>query len=1038
MIEANANPEEVVSTQVLLSQFFVELFNKFDQINFLNEKISFIFQITSSIIAFKIIELKNVKLKGIFLNKLQIPDFNNRVIEVESSVESAQKILNFIQKSVNEGFDPTFSFNEISFYVEVSENQFKLFFSVISLLQKGFDFEITDEIDNLIHIFSDSFNSHFKLKKDLLIQELSEPISSFLINNSLKPDLKHILGTFHNLKTIENDNQKKIILEKIYSHRIIDPNSTNGSVLIYAFKEYLDFYHELLKLLQISESNQLTLDLTQYLFGMSGLNITEQNLSSLICIRHIFGIAHDSEAVFLTKLNLFIAINSNLIDQNLNKTNLALNIVKGNILLGYKENKDIELLNNLLQDESNRELSNKISNIQILYQNFATDLKSFDEINSIKSNILQLISTEYSKILSELKIKSDLQLKLPVIHPNIEFFYLNKGEKAKFSIVIGPIPSRQKYNLTTRKLIRYHYPELSEDFNEIFELFFNEMIQLVCKEGYFSVLTNRNILYHAEYSKIRDLLLKSHKINYVIDLGDYKLQKGKSPLALLVLENKDVSSNNIFSGLNLQQTKQSIKDNILLDFKSEDLTQENIIYREITQEEFLLIKSFRFYIKQPSKWFFKFSAVETTLNDLLESFEDGVKIGENKVFYVGDQKVKELQLEPLMLKNALKGKDFKRYSIPENYNLIYVPTDFTEEKIQTESPNTWKYLLEQKDLLSQRPRVKKGSILWYQINEFEKVTETSIRPPKLLLVEKANEPIAVFDSKGTIPIWTTVAVRFQKQVKFRDYFKILVWINSLIVKAGYIDLTQDSKTQAKLSRESIRNLAIPMTILRDEALTSNVQQIVQMILANKFAFNPHLLLLEFPEEQGKFHPIVLNFLFEKVYEVMQKKMKNLLDKTIKLSDIALIEVKPPNKKKKVEFDFFYPIFQDYAKSILVLKNEELEITIKLKPRTPYTLPWLQLFLAHQNREMIQDYLKQNYTKPETLELILASWPIPELQMKHVMETFNFVRFQKQNLTNFFTRTRNMLLKVETQIATHYGLTPEEIQELLSDKELIEY
>ena len=61
-------------------------------------------------------------------------------------------------------------------------------------------------------------------------------------------------------------------------------------------------------------------------------------------------------------------------------------------------------------------------------------------------------------------------------------------------------------------------------------------------------------------------------------------------------------------------------------------------------------------------------------------------------------------------------------------------------------------------------------------------------------------------------------------------------------------------------------------------------------------------------------------------------MKNLLDKTIKLSDIATFEINQPNKKKKVESNFLYPIIQDYAKSILVLKDEELEITIKLKPR----------------------------------------------------------------------------------------------------------
>ena len=86
--------------------------------------------------------------------------------------------------------------------------------------------------------------------------------------------------------------------------------------------------------------------------------------------------------------------------------------------------------------------------------------------------------------------------------------------------------------------------------------------------------------------------------------------------------------------------------------------------------------------------------------------------------------------------------------------------------------------------------------------------------------------------------------------------------------------------------------------------------------------------------------------------------------------------------------------------------------------------------------MIINYLKQ-YIKPESLEIILAGWPIPELQMKHVMETYNFVRFQRHNYINFFNRTKNMLIKVETMVAKHYDFTPEEIEELLHDKALIE-
>ena len=1025
-LETDTVLEEDTPVHSHLDDFFEGILKKFENMSFNQEKSSFIIQNISIALSIKALEIQKNFFKDLLPNQLHSsPDSN----QIGFFPNFYMQLKNFVRQYI----DPFYESNDISYYIASNEDNFSILTSIFVKIIADFPKEYLNSSESIIDSFIDYYLIYTKPKKDFSTLSISKNSFEFLLMQSLQKDLAIFLA---DLSILANGNSAESfddILDKILNYHILDPITFNGFLLSRAFTYLVTFYDEIIRLSKNS-SNELFRNVLEKLFGHNGVELEFDKVSRIIVLRHLFGIIPDKDSLLVTKLNIYMAMNTSSLIQNPVKTNLHFNFIKGNILLGFKDYSGNGNLSIFLQDDVNQNLAKDIASYSNKFSNFIISLESADGLKSLQDTLSNIIRNAYLKELVDLKIKSDLQERLAIVNPYVDFLFLKNSQDELFSLVLGSIPNRLRLTITMSKILTKEYYEKPEDLINVINLYIKRFLNLASAKGKLAIFVNRNLLYHGEYSPLREEIVKSYFIKLLIDFGDYRFNRTKHGVALVVIDKNKKSEENTFKGINLLSMDQDQKEQLLKDFKDDYVPDEKVILRDIAQSEFLDIKGFRLYIKKPSKYFAKFSAIPNSLHEFIDSFENGIKVGENKVLYISDQKVKEYQLEQTMLKNALKGKNFHRFSVPENFNLLVIPPELTEEQIQTNVPNTWKYLLENKTFLESRPQVKKGLIKWYQVADAALITENSIKPPKIILREKANEPIAVFDTKGTLQISSALALRFNKQIRFRDYFKILAWINSLVVKAGYQDLTQDTKTDAIFSRESLHNVTIPLALLKDDSLASNIQQIVQMCLANKFSFNPHLLLLEYPE--GQFHPDVYNFLFEKVYDVLIKKMKNLLDKTIKISDIATFEINQPNKKKKIESNFLYPIIQDYAKSILILKDDDLEISIKLKPRQAYTLPFLQLFLAYQPKEMISNYLKQ-YSKSETIETIITNWPIPELQMKHVMETYNFVRFQRQNYVNFFNRTKNMLIKVETLIATHYGFTTEEIAELLADRDLIQ-
>ena len=371
---------------------------------------------------------------------------------------------------------------------------------------------------------------------------------------------------------------------------------------------------------QQTGSNTNIEEICNIIYGKPNPDINENELRNIILLRHIFGIVPEKDFVLLTKLNLYLSMNNSELIQNPIKCNFYFNIIKGNVLLGYKQSQDLELLDNILKNPEQQSLVKELEIAKIKYTNFILGREQYSEIKVLKETITELIREIYLEQLSDLKIKSDLQEKLAIINPNIEFYLLPKTENGIFSLVVGLIPNKLRLTLTMTKLLIKKYYEKPEDIINVVNLFTNKFLELTAKDGKTAIFISRNLLYHGEYNKLREDILRTTTLRFVTDFGDYKFLRQSKGTALVISDKKVTSENNI-KGLSLLSLEQDQKEQFMNSFSQENTTNEKVIYREINQNEFLEMKGFRFFIKKPSKWFTKFSAVPNTLHEYIESIE---------------------------------------------------------------------------------------------------------------------------------------------------------------------------------------------------------------------------------------------------------------------------------------------------------------------------------------------------------------------------------------------------------------------------------
>jgi len=114
------------------------------------------------------------------------------------------------------------------------------------------------------------------------------------------------------------------------------------------------------------------------------------------------------------------------------------------------------------------------------------------------------------------------------------------------------------------------------------------------------------------------------------------------------------------------------------------------------------------------------------LEDLIKSNRQGVVTAANDVFIVGEDKIKEFQIEPEFIYKIVKGEEIRRWrkiSWDDNYLIYpykYDPESKTRNKIrinENADMNIVKYLERNRKKLIKRYCVKSGNKDWFELHD---------------------------------------------------------------------------------------------------------------------------------------------------------------------------------------------------------------------------------------------------------------------------------------------------------------------------------
>ena len=315
-----------------------------------------------------------------------------------------------------------------------------------------------------------------------------------------------------------------------------------------------------------------------------------------------------------------------------------------------------------------------------------------------------------------------------VYHQNTLNFYKNYINF--FDFVVGNPPYIRIHNLDaeTRTVLKQDFL-FSEGTIDIYLSFFEMGFKMLKKDGLLGYITPNSYLHNSSYSLFREYLKNEKLVSKLIDFKANKVFKGFSTYTAITIINKN-NTQNYF------EYKELINDKIewVNDINFGSLNKKDWSFTNNENEHFLtkLERDKNAVIKD----FFDVQYGFATLRDKL-FISKIVGYNDNLAYFNGSL------IEKSLLKNVVKGSRF-RGIINENEKILFPYqlingrySVISEEKLMSEFPSAYQYLLKNKEELESRD-IDKNAV-WYEFGRSQGVQ--SIHQEKIVLSTLVNGQI---------------------------------------------------------------------------------------------------------------------------------------------------------------------------------------------------------------------------------------------------------------------------------------------------------
>ena len=301
------------------------------------------------------------------------------------------------------------------------------------------------------------------------------------------------------------------------------------------------------------------------------------------------------------------------------------------------------------------------------------------------------------------------------------------GIKDGFDIVIGNPPY---VNINTmpqmHKIFKETYPEIHTGYNDLMYYFICKGIHLLSANGVLAFITSNYFLGNEYAKKLR--LFLNDKLETVINFKDVNVFESASVHTAISFAKKKSNT----SSMKFYSLKRSNLTTILLDdsFEKCELERKNL-------SDTWLIAS------ESSNAIIEKMKENSVYLEEIAIIEKGSSSGKNDVFTVSKDFAKTHNFESELLRGNVKNGDIQSYTFADRGNvLIYTDNNTAIEKY----PNIYSYLLEKKEILSNRNEVKKGCYSWFR---FERPRDKTIfdAKEKIIVPYRAEHNRFAYDNQ---------------------------------------------------------------------------------------------------------------------------------------------------------------------------------------------------------------------------------------------------------------------------------------------------
>ncbi|MEC5166734.1 adenine-specific DNA-methyltransferase [Flavobacterium sp. PL11] len=441
----------------------------------------------------------------------------------------------------------------------------------------------------------------------------------------------------------------------------------------------------------------------------------------------IYGVDIQPIATQISKLRFFISL---VVDQKVNKSkkdfgirplpNLETKFVAANTLIGLDKPKEGDFSGSLFDKKEVRKLEKQLKKVRhslfsIKSPSRKRELREEDK--EIREKISSLLAEDFGNETAKLLANWD-PYDQNVSSPFFDkewMFDLSNG----FDIVIGNPPYIEFKKLAIedkRKLKKYNSAQGKYDIYVIF----NEIAFAFLKEhGVVSYIQPTTFLKKDFGKEIRKYIETNFKIISILDFADIQVFDGATNYTGIFIFSKCIKK--IDYQFNYHQYgKNKVISVADFDNSLNELVTSNIKKVIKIRNTELKNKVWNFQDDQITNLLLKFTKNTKPLLEFTNQIFQGIASGKDEVFYISQEDVKELKIENNVIKQILKGKDLKKYTINWSKNYVIYPYDKTskvipENLLKINYPNCYNYLKENRKLLNGRNYFDNSSKLWYEL-----------------------------------------------------------------------------------------------------------------------------------------------------------------------------------------------------------------------------------------------------------------------------------------------------------------------------------